>query len=159
MVAYSIQQLLFMLKMHNFLQTGWTPLIIASSAGHVRIVQMLLDRGANVNAYTHNGHTALQYAASKNRVEVHLQTAPQQQLRSLLMSPWVGQIMELLLAHNAEPNVKDERGATPLHRAASRGNLRCVQLLIEIPRVASTLDTRDADGNTALYGCIVSESG
>ena len=31
---------------------GWTPLIIAASAGHNQLVEMLLDNGANVNATT-----------------------------------------------------------------------------------------------------------
>ena len=31
---------------------GWTPLIIAASAGHNQLVEMLLANGANVNATT-----------------------------------------------------------------------------------------------------------
>ena len=31
---------------------GWTPLIIAASAGHNQLVEMLLGNGANVNATT-----------------------------------------------------------------------------------------------------------
>ena len=31
---------------------GWTPLIIAASAGHNHLVEMLLANGANVNATT-----------------------------------------------------------------------------------------------------------
>ena len=31
---------------------GWTPLIIAASAGHNQLVEMLLANGANVNAAT-----------------------------------------------------------------------------------------------------------
>lgn len=52
------------------LQSGWTPLIIASSAGHTEVVQFLLSKGVNVNASTHGGHSAVQYAASRNRPEV-----------------------------------------------------------------------------------------
>ena len=50
-------------RVFNFLQVGkgavdtadddgWTPLIIAASAGHNQLVEMLLANGANVNATT-----------------------------------------------------------------------------------------------------------
>ena len=59
------------------------------------------------------------------------------------------QIVELLLHHHADPNVQDGRGATPLHRAASRGNLACVKLLLQYSNRID-LDAKDCDGNTAL---------
>ena len=57
--------------------------------------------------------------------------------------------MELLLHHHADPNVKDERGATPLHRAASRGNSACVKMLMQYSNRID-LNAQDSDGNTAL---------
>ena len=35
--------------MHLSLQGGWTALMIASGAGHMECVQVLLDKGAEVN--------------------------------------------------------------------------------------------------------------
>lgn len=78
-----------------FLKSGWTPLIIAASAGHLKVIEMLIAKGVDVNCCTDGGHSALQYAASRDRHE----------------------IVELLLHHHADPNKKDDRGATPLHRA------------------------------------------
>ena len=65
---------------------GWTPLIIAASAGHNQLVEMLLANGANVNATTSQvgkrqgatsdtavlcqGRSALLYCASKGRDEL-----------------------------------------------------------------------------------------
>jgi len=46
-------------------EAGWTPLIIASSAGHEMIVRMLIEAGAGVNRTTKEGRSALLYAASK----------------------------------------------------------------------------------------------
>ena len=51
-------------------ESGWTPLIIAASAGHSDLLKLLLDKGAEVNRTTEQGRTALLYAASKGRTEL-----------------------------------------------------------------------------------------
>lgn len=56
----------------HYFQSGITPLIIAASAGKPNFVNLLLAKGANVNAQNNGGHSALQYAASKNHCEVAL---------------------------------------------------------------------------------------
>lgn len=86
-----------------------TPLILAASGGRDKVVNLLLNQGANVNAKTNDGHSALQYAASKN---------------------WKT-ICASLLENNADVNITDRRGSTPLHRSASKGNLAIVKLLLE----------------------------
>ena len=86
-----------------------TPWILAASAGREKVVNTLLTEGADVNAKTQEGHSALQYAASKN---------------------WKS-ICAALLEKDANVNVTDNRGATPLHRAASKGNIAIVNLLIK----------------------------
>jgi len=54
-----------------WLQVGWTPLIIASSAGHSEIVAYLLElSGVNIDAVNSTGQTAMHYAASKDRLQV-----------------------------------------------------------------------------------------
>lgn len=50
--------------------TDTTPLILASSAGHPDIVQLLILKGANVNQQSNQGHSGLQYAASKGWLSV-----------------------------------------------------------------------------------------
>ena len=69
-------------------------MIIASSAGHQDIVEMLVTKGASVNAVTTEGRSALLYAASKGREK----------------------IVEYLLSQGADQNKADKLGATPLHR-------------------------------------------
>ena len=76
--------------------SDWTPLIIASSAGHLDIVRMLVERGARVNEVTAEGRSALLYAASKGR----------------------DSIVQFLLEKGADVNKADKLGATPLHRWA-----------------------------------------
>lgn len=47
-----------------------TPIILAASAGRSDIVRLLIGAGASVNAQNAQGHSALQYAASKGWKDV-----------------------------------------------------------------------------------------
>lgn len=46
--------------------------MIAASAGRDAIVSVLIGHGAYVNSMNEGGQTALHYAASRNRYEVHV---------------------------------------------------------------------------------------
>lgn len=54
------------------LQSNWTPLMIAASAGHEQVVSLLLAKGAQVNAVNNTGQCSLHYAASKDRYQVNI---------------------------------------------------------------------------------------
>ena len=86
---------------------GLTPLQWAALEGHKEIVELLIDTGANVNAWSKYG-TPLHYAASGGYKE----------------------IVELLIAKGADVNVKDVRGETALQKAASGGHKGIAELLI-----------------------------
>ena len=58
-------------------------------------------------------------------------------------------ILELLLHSHADPNIRDERASTALHRAASRGNLKCVEILLQYSNKID-LNAVDKEGNTCL---------
>jgi 26S proteasome non-ATPase regulatory subunit 10 len=47
-----------------------TPLILAASAGKVEACHILISKGALVNSQNDEGHSGLQYAASKGWTEV-----------------------------------------------------------------------------------------
>lgn len=112
--------------------------------GHWRLVEFLLENGAEVNhAGAETGETALHAALSKaNRWKY---------------SP----VMRLLLAHGADPNratipgqetgafMRDCRtkGETPLHRAAAFGNEEDIEALLA---AGARVDAKDAHGDTPL---------
>ena len=72
------------------------------------IVELLLAKGADVNAKAHGGETALQVASSYGRKE----------------------IVETLLAGRANVNAKDEYGETALYAASVEGRREVVELLL-----------------------------
>lgn len=53
--------------------TDTTPLVLASSAGHTEVVALLLTKCNDVNHKSTQGHSALQYAASKGWLKVNNQ--------------------------------------------------------------------------------------
>ena len=51
-------------------QLSWTPLHLASSNGALRVVRLLLEHGADVEAMGNDRMTALQEAAYRGRDEI-----------------------------------------------------------------------------------------
>ncbi|TPP59183.1 Ankyrin-2 [Fasciola gigantica] len=88
---------------------GNTALHIASLAGHIDIVKLLMEYGANVNAQSQNGFTPLYMAAQENHVEV----------------------VNHLLNNGANPALSTEDGFTPLAVALQQGHDRVVAILLE----------------------------
>ena len=91
-------------------EAGWTALLVASHYGHLSIVKMLLDRGANPNAATNKGNTPLMEAAAEGRQDV---------------------AQVLLSLPNIKLEARSERGGTALVFAASWGHLNLVKLLLD----------------------------
>ncbi|KAF5278806.1 hypothetical protein FQR65_LT03493 [Abscondita terminalis] len=88
-----------------------TDLYIAASEGDYEAVRNILTVDAsNVNSYD-QGRTAL-HAAASGGTEAHLK------------------VIEVLVAHGANVNLTDDRQQTPLHAAASSGNIDAVKFLI-----------------------------
>jgi ankyrin repeat protein len=83
---------------------------MAARKGDVETVKALLAKGADVNAKTEYGATALSFAADKGHVEV----------------------VKVLLANKADVNVKDTfYNATPLTWAIGKNHAAIVQLIVE----------------------------
>jgi len=84
------------------------PLMRAALDGDLATVDSLLRAGANVNAPTHSGGTALHYAAYGGHA----------------------QVVKALLQAGADVNAHGSDGFTPLHSSAHCGNVEVVKLLL-----------------------------
>ena len=103
---------------------GKTPLIVATLAGHIDIVELLLDKGADANA-KYIGGTALMDATVSERDE----------------------IVALLLEKGADTEAENKYGVTPLSAAAKNGYRRIARLLLDND---ANIEARDKNGNTPL---------
>ena len=104
---------------------GVTLLMGAAVNGHERVVDILLQRGADANLKNSRGGTALMHAA----IEGH------------------ERVVELLLQRGAEINVQDSRGVTALMGAALNGHERVVELLLQR---GADMQTISGEGKTAM---------
>src|SRR5436305_327922 len=102
---------------------GGSALLWAAEHG---AAQRLLGEGANIQAKTDDGRTAL-YLAAANGHEA---------------------VVKLLLEAKADVNAKDESGQTALYHAAENGHEAVVKLLLE---AKAEVNVGDKCGRTALY--------
>ena len=109
----------------------YTPLMAAARSGHVRVVEFLVSRGADVGLQGQDGQTPLILAARNN----HLQ------------------VVQLLIAHSADVNAGDMYAYTALMRAAREGHLNIVKCLAEAG--ADVNAKAKYNGYTALLWCAI----
>lgn len=106
---------------------GETALHVASATGRIKMVQLLLDAGANINVMTKpEDRTPLHLACLNN----HVDTAKL-----------------LLNCATCNVDIKDRKGDTPLHLATVAGNVKSVSLLI---RYGACTNARNLQNKTPL---------
>jgi ankyrin repeat protein len=103
-----------------------------------QLVQLLLHHGANVNARSGSGHTALHWAA---HAETNMITNKESTTSRL--------VVQLLLDHGANVHAVDNRGRTALHLAAMDGRLWPV--VSTILQHGACVNAQDIDDCTALH--------
>lgn len=135
---------------------GMTPLHSAVASGHVSVAIALLDAGADPDARSSAGRTALHYC--KGRVDILsvllqkcLQTSPADELghTPLHRMSALGKdaAVAALLAAGASVNARDETGRTPLHAACDESREDIALLLI---KAGADITAVDREGRTAL---------
>ena len=106
------------------------PIQVAAEFGHLEVMRLLIDAGADCNATTVDGTTALHLAAEEGHVEV----------------------VELLIQTGAEKNAATWSGKAALHFAAEDGHLEVVRLLLD---AGAEKDAAAADGHTVLQAAVM----
>jgi cytohesin len=136
--------------------TGKTALILAAGCEDLDFVNLLLSRGADVNAESDgsdNINTALQAAAYATYLDWHGEWGgynPELQNKARTLP--VYEVLKTLLDHGANIDAKDREQRTPLAEIAALGSLKCEKLLIE--RGAKTT-VKDMYGATPLYRAVL----
>lgn len=141
---------------------GDRPLVLATQAGQLGVVKLLVDRGANLNASGVNEKTALHYAAQGRHMDIVaflLQNGARCDYRDIyyktaLCGPFKdGQLSMVLmfLQHMGDEGLQQRREMrlTPLMEAAGCGQLEVVQRLVEDAGKEGLGET-DRCGRTAL---------
>uniref|UniRef100_A0A8C0AEF8 Ankyrin repeat domain-containing protein 27 n=1 Tax=Bos mutus grunniens TaxID=30521 RepID=A0A8C0AEF8_BOSMU len=108
---------------------GHTPLHVAALCGQASLIDLLVSKGAVVNATDYHGSTPLHLACQKGYQSVTL----------------------LLMHYKASAEVQDNNGNTPLHLACTYGHEDCVKALVYFDVQACRLDIGNEKGDTPLH--------
>ena len=108
--------------------SGWTLLHKAADSGNKPIAELLISKGANVDAHL-GGRWPLHVAAKSGKVDV----------------------AALLIAKGATIDVRDSFKHTPLHLAARYGTAELVELLLQN---GAEVNAESTDGRTPLHDAV-----
>jgi ankyrin repeat protein len=141
---------------------GFTPLYHAAMMGNRAVAELLLAHGAEVNVERDNGW--IRFVSEMFDKFLQSYIWPDSDSLSISKAPfppfWLATywnqraMVELLLVHGADVNVRDPRGITPLHMAAEKGDKELVELLLAH---GADVNAKDAYGRMPLQGALQNE--
>jgi ankyrin repeat protein/WD40 repeat protein len=159
---------LFVLFINSLAATPDDDILDAAKNGDLPKAEAALKAGADVNAKTDYGITALMWASDKGHLEtVKWLTANKADVNAktkdgktaLIMASEEGHLetVKWLIANNSDVNAKTKRGDTALMMASEKGHLEIVKWLIANNADINAKDNKDNVGETALI--LASEKG
>jgi ankyrin repeat protein len=122
---------------------GLTPFLSALKGGHRDVARLLLDNNVDLRVQDNTGNTPLHCAAGSGLLEVCRilleRNAEVDSRNNDGLTPFFGawksrrnpDILRLFLENNADMQVHDIKGNTPLHFAAENGLLEVAQILLK----------------------------
>ena len=96
---------------------------IASAKGYIEIAELLIDRGADVNATTNTNKTPLFFASREGHAHM----------------------VAFLLSHGADPLITTSEGFTPISIAGDKGHAQIVELLSPTKTTSKTVTEKQFD--------------
>ncbi|KAM4619223.1 ankyrin repeat domain-containing protein 27 isoform 2-T2 [Polymixia lowei] len=108
---------------------GYTPLHVAAICGQALLIDLLVSKGAGVNATDYHALTPLHLSCQKGYQGVTL----------------------LLLHYKANTDAQDNSGNTPLHLACMYGHEDCVKALVYYDLHVCRLNIQNDKGDTPLH--------
>uniref|UniRef100_A0A672JHM1 Death-associated protein kinase 1 n=1 Tax=Salarias fasciatus TaxID=181472 RepID=A0A672JHM1_SALFA len=137
---------------------GTPPLLIAAGCGNVQIIQLLMRKGAEIQAHDKSGANAVYYAARHGHLDtlrfLHEKRCPldvqdKSGETALHVAARYGNVdvVSYLLSIRANPDLSDREQETPLHCAAWHGYSPVARALCQ---AGCNVDAQNREGETAL---------
>ncbi len=139
-------------------QEQGTPLHGSADAGHLKIAEYLIEKGADVNAWNNAHQNPLFYAAYKGHSEMvslllekgSEYREPDIYGRNILHYPareGHPRVVEILMKKGLDISQEDRGGVTPLHFAIERGHTDIIDIFITL----KALDVKSDSGRISLH--------